>query len=144
MKLKIDNEALAQEFFEDTRLLGIVAPVKNYSFTWQLNNILGLQFRLNNDIEIQLTKKQRKYFFPVYEYNKPASSLSYYLYCNQHDGEYLLPEFKHLDYLWLLKGDLVNNEDLKELVSNIKTIAGVQLVNEMTDEKIKNKQHMVF
>ncbi len=144
MKLKIDNEALALEFFEDTRLLGIVAPVKNYSFIWQLNNILALQFRLNNDIEIQLTKKQRKYFFPVYEYNNPASSLSYFLYCNQNDGEYLLPEFKHLDYLWLLKGDFVSNDDLKELISNIRSIGGVQLVTEMTDGKIKNKQHMVF
>ncbi len=30
MKLKIDNETLAQEFFEDALLLGIVAPVKDY------------------------------------------------------------------------------------------------------------------
>ena len=28
-KLIIDNEALADEFFEDCHLLGIVAPVKN-------------------------------------------------------------------------------------------------------------------
>jgi hypothetical protein len=29
MKLKIDNESLAQEFFEDSLLLGIVAPIKD-------------------------------------------------------------------------------------------------------------------
>jgi hypothetical protein len=144
MKFKIDNEALAQDFFEDTRLLGIVAPVKNYLFTWQLNNVLGLRFRLNNDIEIQLTKKRRKYFFPVYEYLRPASCFTYYLYCNVHEGEYLLPEFKHLDFLWLLKGDMMPDEELKELITSIRSINGVQLVNEMTDEKIKNKQHMVF
>ena len=50
MKLKIDNEALAEEFFEDSVLLGIVAPVKDYQFSWQLNQLLGLDFRVNNDI----------------------------------------------------------------------------------------------
>ena len=90
MKLKIDNEALAEEFFEDSLLLGIVAPIKDYQFSWQLNQLLGLDFRVNNDIEIQLTKKQRKYFFSIYEYAVPAISLTHYLYNNEHDGEYLV------------------------------------------------------
>ncbi|MFZ1451763.1 MAG: IPExxxVDY family protein [Ferruginibacter sp.] len=144
MKLKIDNEALAEEFFEDSVLLGIVAPVKDYQFSWQLNQLLGLDFRVNNDIEIQLTKKQRKYFFSIYEYTLPAISLSHYLYNNENDGEYLLPEFKHLDFLWLIKGDPVPPEDLKALIQSIRTLPGVQLVNEMTNEKIKHKQHLIF
>lgn len=62
-KLKIDNEELAEEFFEDSLLLGIVAPVKDYQFSWQLNQLLGLGFRVNNDIEIQLKKKTAYIFF---------------------------------------------------------------------------------
>lgn len=143
-KLKIDNEALAEEFFEDSLLLGIVAPVKDYQFSWQLNQMLGLDFRVNNDIEIQLTKKQRKYFFSIYEYAVPAVSTTHYLYNNQYDGEYLLPEFKHLDFLWLIKGDQIATEDLKILLQAIRSLPGVQLVNEMTSEKIKHKQHLIF
>ena len=144
MKLKIDNETLAQEFFEDAMLLGIVAPIKGYQFSWQLNQILGFNFRVNNDFEIQLTKKQRKYFFSVYEYAVPSSCLMHYLYNNQFDGEYLLPEFKHLDFLWLIKGEAVSSEELKSLMQSIKSLPGVQLVNEMTNEKIKHKQHLIF
>jgi hypothetical protein len=144
MKLKIDNETLAQEFFEDAILLGIVAPIKDYQFSWQLNQLLGFNFRVNNDIEIQLKKKQRKYFFAIYEYQVPSTSLTHYLYNNQFDGEYLLPEFKHLDFLWLIKGDVVQAEDLKILIQAIKTLAGVQLINELTNEKIKNKQHLIL
>jgi hypothetical protein len=144
MKLKIDNEALAEEFFEDASLLGIVAPIKDYQFSWQLNQLLGLDFRVNNDIEIQLTKKQRKYFFSIYEYALPAISLAHYLYNNENDGEYLLPEFKHLDFLWLIKGDPVPAEELKMLIQSIRTLPGVQLVTEMTNEKIKHKQHLIF
>ena len=144
MKLKIDNETLAQEFFEEAILLGIVAPIKDYQFSWQLNQLLGFNFRVNNDIEIQLKKKQRKYFFSIYEYQVPSTSLTHYLYNNQFDGEYLLPEFKHLDFLWLIKGDVVQAEDLKILVQAIKSLAGVQLINELTNEKIKNKQHLIL
>ena len=144
MKLKIDNETLAQEFFEDAALLGIVAPLKDYQFCWQLNQVLGFNFRVNNDFEIQLTKKQRKYFFSIYEYAVPSTCLVHYLYNNQFDGEYLLPEFKHLDFLWLIKGETVSPEELKSLMQSIRSLPGVQLVNEMTNEKIKHKQHLIF
>ena len=88
MKLKIDNETLAREFFEDSILLGIVAPVKDYQLCWQLNQLLGFDFRINNDFEIQLTKKERKYFFSIYEYHIPSTCLTHYLYNNQFAGEY--------------------------------------------------------
>ena len=113
-------------------------------FGWQSNQVLGINFRVNNDLEIQLTKRQRKYFFPIYEYAVPTIKLIHYLYNNQDGGEYLLPEFKHLDFLWLLKGEDVAAEDLKSLMQMIRTIPGVQLVTEMTNEKIKNKQHLIF
>jgi len=143
-KLILDTQDITDGFFEDTRLLGIMAPMKDYQFCWQLNNILGVDFRVNNDIEIQLKKKNRNYFFSLYEYQEPATALEHYIYNNQFDGEYLLPEFKHLDFLWLMKGDIVTDIMLQQQVENIKSIAGVQLVVELTNEKIKNKEHLVF
>ncbi len=144
MKLKIDNDLLIEEFFENTHLLGIVAPIKNYHFVWQINQCLGFHFLINHSIEIILAKKSRKYFFSIYEYRVPGTCLSHYLYHNQHDGEYLLPEFKHLDFLWLTKGDDLSRDDINLLQQTIRTIPSVQLVNEMTNEKIKHKQHLVF
>lgn len=143
-KLKIDNELLAEEFFENTLLLGIMAPMDSHQFVWQVNQSMRFDFRINDEIEIQLTKKNRQYFFSVYEYHEPNMALEYFLYKNQFDGEYLLPEFKHLDYLWLTKGDLPGKEDEGKLVSDIRTIPGVQLVVELTHEKIKHKQHLIL
>src|SRR5215203_2431812 len=144
MKLILDSKGLTDGFFEETRLLGIMAPEKDYQFCWQINNLIGVDFRINNDIEIQLTKKQRNYFFAVYEYAEEATSLIHYLYNNQFDGEYLLPEFKHLDFLWLLKGDAVTEESCQQLINSIRSIKGVQLVIELTNEKIRHKEHLVF
>ena len=144
MKLKLNIADMTGEFFEETRLLGLVAPVKDYQFCWQLNNRLRFDFRINNEIEIQLTRRQRKYFFGVYEYQESGTSLQHFLYNNQFDGEYLLPEFKHLDFLWLLKGDVVGDEKLQDLLGSIRTVPGVQLVMELVQAKIKNKGHLIF
>ena len=144
MKLKIDNETLVEEFFDCTRLLGIVAPVKDYQFSWLINQALGFKFRVNNSLEIQLRKKDRNYFFSIYEYEVPGCCMVHYLYNNQYDGEYLLPEFKHLDFLWLIKDDIIQEEEVTALMGSIRTIPAVQLVTEMTNEKIRNKQHLIF
>ena len=144
MKLKLDMEEMAEDFFEGTRLIGIVAPLKDYALCWQLNHLFRFEFRNNPDIEIQLTKRQRRYFFSIFEYGEPNTSLRHYLYNNQHDGEYLLPEFKHLDYLWLMKGDCVADNTVTEMISSIKNINGIQMVMELTNEKIKNKGHLIF
>ena len=144
MKLKLDLDDLANDFFEDTRLAGIVAPLKSYQFCWHLNHLLHFDFRINNDIEIQLQKKNRNYYFSVFEYREPVGSLVHYLYNNQYDGEYLLPEFRHLDFLWLMKGDTVAEPFFQQIIGSVKTINGVQLVMELTNEKIKNKGHLIF
>ncbi len=143
-KLVLDNSELTEEFFSDTRLLGIMAPVKDYQFCWHLNTNIGLNFRMNNDIEIKLIKKKRNYFFSVYEFNEPTRFLSHYVYNNQYDGEYLLPEFKHVDFLWLMKGDEVSDESLQETIQTIRSLNSVQMVVELTNEKVKNKEHLVF
>jgi hypothetical protein len=144
MKLKLDLDELADDFFSDTRLIGIVAPIKDYQFCWNLNQLLRFDFRNNNEIEIQLSKKKRDYFFSVFEFREKNNSLVHYLYNNQFDGEYLLPEFKHLDFLWLLKGELVQEETMQSIMQAIRTITGVQLVMELTNEKIRNRGHLIF
>lgn len=144
MKLKIDNESIAREFFENSFLIGIVAPIKDYQFSWYLNQRLGVNFRINNSLEIQLLKKNRNYFFSVYDFADNNNATYHLLYNNQNDGEYLLPEFKHLDFLWLIKGEELDTSALKELLPSIRAIPAVQLVNEMSSDKIKHKQHLIL
>ena len=144
MKLRIDNNVLVEEFFADAHLLGIVAPIEQYRFCWYLNRMLSFNFRINNNIEIQLNKKERKYFFPIYEYGEPTCTLKHYIYNNEDDGEYLLPELKHLDFLWLIKDDIMQAAEIDLLKSSIKAMPSVQLITELTNEKIKNKQHLIF
>jgi hypothetical protein len=144
MKLRIDNDAMLDDFFENTRLLGIVASIEQYRFCWHVNQILNFDFRINNNIEIRLNKKIRSYSFTIYQYGEHSGTINHYLYNNEDDGEYLLPEFKHFNYLWLMKDDIMKDSEVNVLINSIRTIPSVQLVVELTNEKIKNKQHLVF
>ena len=105
---------------------------------------MNIDFRINNELEIRLKKKKRDYYFSVSEYHQPSGSLAHYLYNNKHEGEYLLPELKHLDFLWLMKDDWVTDDDLLYIISVVRSISGVQLVIELTQEKITHKEHLVF
>jgi len=143
-KLTLDIDYITDDFFADTRLLGIVVSAKNYRFCWQVNSVLGYNFRLDAELEIELKKKGRTYYFPIYHYNEPPHFLHQYIYHNHYDGEFLLPEFKHMDFLWLLKGETVSDAQCRELIQSLKTIPGVQLVAELTNEHIKNKGNLVI
>ncbi len=144
MKLKLNQNIVTEEFFEDCHLIGIVAPIKEYSFIWHINQKLGLNMRLNNGNEIQLLKKKRSYFFSIFEYKLAQVKLEYYVYCNKCDGEYLLPEFKNLDYLWLTRDDNINEESTKNLIQAIRQLPSVQMVSSLSHVNLKNREYLIF
>ncbi len=144
MKIKFDNTYTTNSFFEDVQLLGIVAPIKDYHFCWQVNKSLHFDFRNNTTYEIELLKKERHYYFAVYEYQIVNTCLTHYIYANQFDGEYLLPQYKHLDFLWLIKGDFVSQLELQIIIAQIKSIHQVQLVTVLTNDTIKHREHLVL
>jgi hypothetical protein len=43
-----------------------------------------------------------------------------------------------------MKGDTVTDERLQQKVESLRSIETVQLVVELTNEKIKHKEHLVF
>jgi hypothetical protein len=49
-----------------------------------------------------------------------------------------------MDFLLLLKGDYVDDSKCSSIISSLKTIPSVQMAAELTNEKIKNKEHLVF
>jgi len=143
-KLKLNIDGIEDNFFTGTRLLGIMSQLKNYRFCWQVNAQLKYDFRLNTDVEIQLKKKGRNYFFSVYQFCETDFEMEHFIYHNQCEGEYLLPEYKHFDFLWLIKADIIPEDDFSNLQQKLKLIPGVQLVTELTTEKIRHKENLIL
>lgn len=145
-KLKLDMGDLTESFFEDTRLIGLVAPVSDYQLCWHLNNELRFDFRNNPDITIPFKKKNLDTisYFTVSECMEQYSALAHYLYNNQFKGEYLLPDLKQLDYIWLMKGDTVSDEFTRNLMEMVNELNCVRLVIELDPTAMKHKGNLIF
>ncbi len=143
MKLKLNDDQISDNFFDHTRILGIASTLKNYQLCFQIEKQLQIDFRTSQDLQIPLEKNKRSYSFTVYEFLEPAIATEHFLYTNKNDGESLLPELQHLDFIWLLKGVFFNNDEVfNDLQQNLRTIAGIQLVTEVAHEKIKSRDNL--
>ncbi len=143
-KIILDQDAINESDFEGSRILGITAPIKNYQFCILLNQYMGFEFRFNPNHEIALKRKNRTYYFSMYEGNEPNTSIQHFVYHNQFDGEYLLPELKHMDFIWWIRGEWIEDEKVNDILQTVRGIKGVQLVAELTPDQIKNKGHLIF
>ncbi len=106
--------------------------------------MLGFNFRLSPVNEVEMLKKNRMYFFHVYEYHECNINLTHYIFHNHFEGEYLLPEFRHIDYIWLMKDYRVTDEYYASLMQAIKKINGVQLVTDINIDHVKNKDNLIL
>ena len=102
-KIILDQDAINESDFEGSRILGITAPIKNYQLCFQIEKQLQIDFRTSQDLQIPLEKNKRSYFFTVYEFLQPTIATDHFLYSNKNDGESLIPDLQHLDYIWLIK-----------------------------------------
>lgn len=144
LKLKLDQDQLVEDFFEDTWLAGIISQARDYQLCWQINKQLGYDFRVNNSLEINLTKQRRAFYFTVFEYQELTKSAAHYLYNNHCKAEFLLPELKHVDYIWLIKGNYYQDADVKHLVEQIRRVELIQLVSLLDMKDIRNKINLIF
>ena len=144
VKLRINQQEMAQKFYDETRLLGIVAPIESYKFCWHLNQLLNFDFRTRPDLEISMNNRGRSYYFSIYQYKKPLTSIVHSLYENHDDGEFLLPELRHFDYLWLIKYDQVDEEEMSLFIDSVKSIPVLQMVTELSIERLKSRENLFF
>jgi len=142
MKLRLDDDKMSDNFFEDTRILGIACTLKNYQFCWHIEQTMLIDFQTSADLQIPMEKNKRSYSFTVYEFVDPISSKEHFLYSNKHEGEFLLPELQHLDFIWLVRDPFHNDEQLSLMQQQIRTIPGVQMVTEVPHDKIKSKDNL--
>jgi hypothetical protein len=143
-KLLLDNDLIAEEYFSNAQLLGIQCPVEPHKFIWLINKHFGFDFRYQAGSEIELNKKGRKFYFPVFSFDESHLSVQHLIYTNQFDGEYLLPELKFTDFLWLVRSDSNDTAFMQLLANEIRQVNTVQLVTMLSNDKIKNKQHLIL
>jgi hypothetical protein len=96
-------------------------------------------------MEVQLEKRRIFYYFNIYAYDDFDMNSSHLLYENESKGEYLVPEFKHLDYLWLVRSDDDNSLMItNNLLDRLRKLDIIQLATNMQLSNIKSKENLII
>lgn len=142
-KWTLNTEAMQEEFFADTALIGIVSTLPGYQFCWTLNKQLETNFVREPEMDVCLQSgKTKQHYFPIYVYCLPMNGLKYILYKLKADKEALLPEVKQLDYLWMVQSNTPERE-AQDIVHCLRDIPEVQLAQVLDPEKLKNLNHLI-
>lgn len=127
----------------DFILIAISCPLKDYRFCHFLNKASGLELLKTEDYYINGTPLESANSFSCYFYINEAET-EYYLLANKgEENGYLIPEMKTSDYFLMIK-NFIDDEDLMNLINAINNIPEVVVATEISAEKLKSKENLIF
>ena len=142
-RLVLDMDEVSDQFLDDARLLGVVTDWKPYQLCWALNHHYGYQFRTEPGAEIVKYHKQRSYHFTLHRHRHTQQRYEHFIYLNKDDGLFLMPEFNHIDFLWMIKGDWATYDLQQTVQQQLTSLPAVRMVTELSKAKIKNRDHLL-
>ncbi len=127
----------------DFLLIGIVTPLQDYRLAWFINSTLHKSLAKNTDIQIAdpLNKKQMN--FARFDFDEVITRSIFHLLQNKHATDCLLPEFKELDYLFIIKGDYYKSRK-NEIVKKLRTLEHIQTAIIIDIEQVKSKNNLLI
>ncbi len=141
--MTLDTSAMQEDFFTDTAMIGIGTAQQGYRFCWLLNRHFDINFLRDVEQNICVQKKDTsKHYFPIYQYDLPNSSHKYLLYKLKTGNEFLLPETRQLDYLWLIQ-TATPDEDARQIAAGLRNIPEVQLAQILDADQLKNINNLL-
>lgn len=112
--------------------MGISSHENDYRLSWAINNQLGFEFSQIPNLKIYNDKISEDQDFSMFSYNDESKFIKYYLISNTCENGFLLPEYKNIDFLLLVYGEVSDN-DLELLVNKLKNIEIINLAFQVSD-----------
>ncbi len=138
-KLHTLNVSASPELF----IIGISSHENDYRLSWAINSQLGFRLSRSSNLELFNEKIQEKQIFSVFSHIEEEYELKYYLISNTGENGFLLPEYRNVDFLFLIQGEISENE-LDKLIKQLKIIEIVNLVFQISNLPAKSLEKLVF
>lgn len=135
-KLFIQND---YDFF----LFGISCGEKPYRLCWALNNQFKITFSKSKDMETHEKNQAEQSKFSVFAFRNEEMFADYRIIVNKSENKFLVPEYKHADYLLMVQGGMPFSEK-NSILKRVKAITFVQTAFEIDPKKIKSKENLMF
>ncbi|MFA5417819.1 MAG: IPExxxVDY family protein [Bacteroidales bacterium] len=121
---------------DDYRLIAIVTSLKDYRFTFYLNQALGIDLVHYDDIAYARTGTVMC-TYPWFYFHDHHLHTSYYLIGNKHIGGPMLATVKEADYFVLVKSP-IDDDQIMQLVTGIRSIENVVTAFEVQIQTVKD------
>ena len=115
--------------------IGIACHMRDYRFTFFLNEKLGFQLKRMEDLKLGIEEGSRCYSF--YLHNIPEERRNFYLVSNFHEEGRLIPAEKGADF-FLIVNDILPAGQKKQLLSKIQKIPQILAAYEIPSGKVNN------
>ena len=125
----------------DFLLIGVSCHHKPHRLAWSLNN--ALQWDLERQDDIQLTKKGTDSCFPLMSYLDDENFKDFHLIANRSGNGYLIAEQKQVDYFLQLIGDFTD-EQVSNIKNSIKNINEVLMSFEIDPYSLKSRNNLLI
>lgn len=135
-KLVLDIEMEA-----DFDLFGIVSPLRDYRLMFYLNKALNTRFKREEPFIYESKSKSSSY--SLYRYTDQKNRLTMYLLGNKTEGRVMIPEYKQLDYIMVLEGELSESYN-ESLLKKIKQIAHIRMALRLWPDQIKHFDELAW
>lgn len=126
----------------DFNLIGICSHIKDYRMVWELNKNLGLDLCKDSNYELQ--QKSQKQSHAFHHFCDEENLTDYFLIGNRSDAGLLIPEENKCDYLLVIKGNVLSDEEMNQLLKKINLISQVLTAYEIEVEELKSKKNLIF
>lgn len=126
---------LTSDISFDYTTIGIACHMKDYRFTFFLNDQLGFQMKRMEDLIFGAGKDLRRFSF--YIFKNPEERRHFYLVSNYHEEGRLIPSEKGADF-FLIVNDVLPAGRKRELISRIQKIPQVLAAYDIPKGKVNN------
>lgn len=118
-------------------LIGIVCHEKDYRLCWTLNNLFDIKLA---KVEDHVTEHSQHSMF---SYIQEHLFRDYHLIANRGKDGLLIEEHKQMDYFFIIKGTL-EEEEIKQLLDLIKNAELIGGAYGIEAQSLKSKHNLVF
>ncbi|MFM2224673.1 MAG: hypothetical protein RJA07_875 [Bacteroidota bacterium] len=132
-------------FFEPEYNFGIIAitaTTPDFAICIELDKLFNLPFIKQEALSITMNKEVVEFVW--FAIHCDVREIEICLLNNKSDGNFFLKEMRQVDYLLRFSSSDWSNDNLQQIIDNIKIIDGVQAVAKVDVAAIKQKEMLTF
>ncbi|MCC7030597.1 MAG: hypothetical protein IT257_09845, partial [Chitinophagaceae bacterium] len=77
-------------------------------------------------------------------YKDQEKLIEHYIFCNRRKTNYMMPDAKNIDFIWMLKGNFQYQQSIAELPAYLKKVEGIDFCFDIRSSALKMRQLLII